>query len=366
MIHVAIIGTGSIAEVHIEGLIRFNNRCKIVALCNRTLQKAEDVKKKYNLDCFVFDDDRKMYQAGLVIDLVIICTPTFTHGKLAISAMKEGKHVLLEKPMAASLEECDAILKAQKENKVIFSCVFQNRFRNPIYKLKKTLDSGLAGKLLFSQINSLWWRGHSYYDLWWRGTWEKEGGGCTLNHAVHHIDLLNYLTGCLPSEVIAMLANVNHDNSEVEDLSIAALKYKNGSMAEITSSVIHHGGEQSIILQCERAKLSEPFNVKAEVSKTDGFPLEGGNKELIRQLEEFYAKVPDLEYEGHIGQIDDMLTAIETNGMPMITGEDGRAATELITAIYKAGTTKQQVSLPIAPKDEFYTFNGLCKNVKMN
>ena len=87
---------------------------------------------------------------------------------------------------------------------------------------------------------SLWWRGHCYYDLWWRGSWEKEGGGCTLNHAVHHIDMLGWLMG-RPKKVTAVLSNASHDNAEVEDISIAVLQYEKGSLARVTSSVIDHG-----------------------------------------------------------------------------------------------------------------------------
>jgi predicted dehydrogenase len=98
----------------------------------------------------------------------------------------------------------------------------------PFYRcllaLKGGIDSGLAGKICHAQVDSFWWRGHCYYDLWWRGTWEKEGGGCTLNHAVHHIDAIQWMLG-FPSEVVAMMTNVAHDNAEVEDLSTAIFKY---------------------------------------------------------------------------------------------------------------------------------------------
>ncbi len=93
------------------------------------------------------------------------------------------------------------------------------------------------GPIVHTQVDSYWWRGHSYYDLWWRGTWEKEGGGCTLNHAVHHIDLFQWMNG-MPAEITAITSNTSHDNAEVEDLSIAIGKYENGSLAQITSSVL--------------------------------------------------------------------------------------------------------------------------------
>ena len=110
-----------------------------------------------------------------------------------------------------------------------------------------------------------------------------------------------------------------------------------GSLAEVTSSVIHHGEEQGIVLQCADAKISAPWDVKAEVGQANGFFRPGGNQELIDRLNAFYESLPDLKYEGHTGEIDDVLSALEEGRRPMITGEDGRKTVELISAIYKAG-----------------------------
>jgi predicted dehydrogenase len=362
MLNVAIVGTGGIAPAHIDGLLKFPDRCKIVALCDIYPEKAEDLNNKYNLDCAIFNDHEQMLASDIRIDLVHICTPPYVHAEIAINSMNAGKHVVVEKPMATCLSECDAMLEAEKSNNVVMSVIAQNRFRNSIYKLKKTADSGLAGKIRCAHVNSYWWRGHSYYDLWWRGLWEKEGGGPTLNHAVHHIDMVNWIQGGLPEEVTAMLTNVMHDNSEVEDLSIAVLRYKDGSLAQVTSSVVHHGEEQGIELQCADAKIAAPWDVKAEISRANGFPIEGGNKELIDKIESFYNNTPDLLHEGHAGQIEDVLKALENNTRPLITGLDGRKTIELITAIYKAGCKKEIVKLPLTKEDDFYTFEGLIKN----
>ncbi|MGN6712089.1 Gfo/Idh/MocA family protein [Anaerocolumna jejuensis] len=364
MLQVAIVGTGNISHMHVEGLLTFPNRCRIVALCDIYPEKAVNMKEKYKLEgCEIFDDHHKMLSSGLEIDIVHICTPPYVHAEIAVNSMNAGCNVVVEKPMATCLAECDAMLQAEEKNKVVMACISQNRFRNSIYKLKKVAESELAGRIYSTQVNSYWWRGHSYYDLWWRGTWEKEGGGPTLNHAVHHIDMLNWIKGELPAEVTAMLANVMHDNSEVEDVSFAALRYDDGSVASITSSVVHHGEEQGIELQCENAKISAPWSVKAELCRANGFPVEGGNKELIDQLQKYYEAIPDLDYEGHIGEIDDVLTALENGTRPMITGIDGRKTVELITAIYKAGCCKQFVKLPLEKSDPFYTFEGLLKHV---
>ena len=362
MIRVAIVGTGGISHAHIKGLLTFPDRCKIVALCDIKPEKAEKIKLQYGIDCPVFDDHEKMLASGIKIDLVHVATPPFSHAEISINAMNAGCNVLCEKPMASSLEECDAMLDAEKRNGVILGQIAQNRFTNPYWKLKKVLDSKKAGKICSVQINSNWWRGHSYYDLWWRGTWEKECGGPTLNHAVHHIDLLNWLEGGLPEQVSCILSNVMHDNSEVEDISKSIMIYENGNLADVTASVVHHGEEQSVIVQCADAKLSAPWDPKAEVSMDNGFPKEEKNKKLLDELNKYVDSIPDLKYEGHIGEIDDVLTALEKGGRPLITGVDGKKTLELITAIYKSGFTKSIVSLPIKEDDEFYRTGGIEKN----
>lgn len=363
MIQVAIVGTGNISNAHIQGLLEFSERCKIVALVDIYPEKAQAAKEKYGLkEAVVFDSHEKMLNSGIKIDLVHVCTPPSCHAEIAIHSMEAGVNVLVEKPMAPTLKECDEMLEAEKRNHVMMACIAQNRFRNIIYKLKKTADSGLAGKIRCAHVNSLWWRGHCYYDLWWRGTWEKEGGGPTLNHAVHHIDMINWIQGDLPKEVTSMLANVMHDNSEVEDISFAALRYGDGSVAQVTSSVVHHGEEQGIVLQCEKAKIAAPWSCIAEVTKENGFPIEEHNQELMKELEAYYNSLPDLRYEGHTGEIDDVLSALERGTRPMITGTDGRKTVELITAIYKAGFEKRTVNLPIDEEDPYYTEEGVAKH----
>ena len=360
MLNIAIVGTGNIAPSHVEGLLTFPERCKIVALCDIYPEKAQAMKEKYHLDCQVFDDHQKMLAAGVPIDVVHVCTPPYTHAEIAIHSMDAGKNVVVEKPMATCLKECDEMLAAEERNHVTMGCIAQNRFRDSIYKLRETLNSGLAGKLRVAHVNSLWWRGHCYYDLWWRGLWEKEGGGCTLNHAVHHIDMINWMKGELPQKVTSILSNVMHDNAEVEDLSLSVLQYP-GALAQLTASVVHHGEEQELVFQCEKAKVAAPFSVYASISKPNGFPIE--NTELEQKIRDFVDAQPQLPYEGHAGELENVLSALENDTLPAIGGEDGRRTIELITAVYKSGATKQTVTLPLQKDDPFYTVEGMMRAV---
>jgi predicted dehydrogenase len=172
--------------------------------------------------------------------------------------------------------------------------------------------------------------------------------------------MLGWMLG-RPSRVSSVLTNVSHDNAEVEDLSVAVFEYNGGALGQVTSSVVHHGEEQHVIFQGEKAMIAAPWKAYASVTKPNGFPIE--NKDLEKELQEDYEKIPELKYTIHTGQIENVLTAIETGAEPLIKGTDGRLTIELITAIYKAGTEKRSVNLPISPDDPFYSAAGIMKNV---
>ncbi|GAA4769749.1 Gfo/Idh/MocA family protein [Microbacterium gilvum] len=352
MLRIGIIGTGGIADAHISGYLAFPDQCEIVALADVMPGKAAAKAEAFGLaGAQAFDDPLAMIaEAGL--DLVSVATPPSTHAALAIGALDAGVNVLVEKPMAPSLEECDAMLAAQERSGKLLSVVAQNRFRDDLATLKAVVDSGLLGSISHVRVDSAWWRGLPYYDLWWRGTWEKEGGGCTLNHAIHHIDLLLWLLGS-PTEITAMLANAQHDNAEVEDLSVAVFRYERG-LAQLTSSVVHHGEEQEIVIQGANARVSQPWKVVAERSRADGFPAEGGDADLVARIEALVAERAPLSHLGHEGQIGDLLAAIRDGRAPVAGGRDGRDAVEVVTAIYKAGFEREIVALPLAASDPYY------------
>lgn len=355
MLQAAVIGAGAISSAHLQAYLTFPAQCRVAAVCDIYPEKAKRQAEQFGLDADVYADYRELLQRG-DIDLVSVCTPPYTHAELAIALLDAGKHVIVEKPMASSLEECDAMLEAAERSGKILSVVAQNRFTTPMMKLKQVLDTGLTGPIVHAQVDSYWWRGHCYYDLWWRGTWEKEGGGCTLNHAVHHIDMLQWMNG-MPDEVTAVMSNTSHDNAEVEDISIAIARYAGGALAQITSSVVHHGQEQQLIFQGKHARVSAPWKVAASSSKPNGFPEEDG--ELEARIQRVYEELAELEYEGHRGQIRDVLLAIAQDRPVLVDGLQGRRTLELITAIYQSASTGRTVKLPLGPDSPFYTRQGV-------
>ena len=357
MLNIALVGTGNISRAHLAAYGRFPERCRVVALCDLVPAKAEQAKREHGLEDAVVVSSHDGLLGRTDIDLVSVCTPPSTHAQISIDLLRAGMNVLCEKPMAPSLAECDAMLAAEREGGTMLSVVAQNRFRDDIATLKEALDSGLVGPVSHLRIDSAWWRGVPYYDLSWRGTWASEGGGPTLNHAIHHIDLMLWMLGA-PRAVAAMMTNAWHDNAEVEDLSVALLEYER-AIAQLTSSVVHHGEEQQIVLQGRDASVAQPWAVHADTTQPIGFGVPGGDEDLVARLDALAAAHVPLAHEGHPGQIDDVLTALETGGRPAVDGAAGRRTVEVVTAIYQAAIERRTVDLPIAADSPFHTGAGV-------
>lgn len=360
MLKVAILGTGAISDSHIQAYLKLKDQAQVVALVDLFPDKAAEKAAQHGLSATVFKDCAELLQ-GCDFDAASICLPPFEHAAAAVALLRAGKHVLTEKPMATCLQECDEMLAAARASGRLLGVVAQNRFKTPMRKLKRVLESGLPGRVLHAQVDSFWWRGASYYDLWWRGTWAKEGGGCTMNHAVHHIDLFQWMRG-MPRTVQALTANLGHANAEVEDFSTAVLTYADGSIGQITASLVHHGEEQRLVFQGEHAQVAVPWQVRAAQQKANGFPEE--NAGLAAEIQALYEALPAVPLEGHDGQIANMLAAVAGREPLLVDGAEGRKTLELITAIYQAGHLGQRVELPLRPADPFYTRDGILKHAR--
>lgn len=355
MLGIAIVGAGAIAGVHMDAYREFGEDCRIRAVCDIYEDKAqgllenrgiEGAKAYKNLEEAVSD----LGTGDGGINVVSICLPPSLHCAETVKALRNGCHVLVEKPMACSLEECDQMIEAAQENGKVLSVVCQNRFKTPMQRIHQMIEDGTGGRVTHAIVNSLWWRGENYYDLWWRGTWESESGGCFTSHSVHHIDLLQWMMG-MPDSVMACMKNVGHHNSELEDVGVAILNYPE-ALAQITTSIVDHGEEQEMIFQTEKGRLSIPWNPAASRPLPNGFPEE--DKEAFDELEQAYHAIPEMAREGHAAQIENFFQAIKGKEELLTGGQEGRKAIELIAAIYKSSVTRCPVDLPLSKEDAFY------------
>lgn len=355
MHRVLLIGAGSICRTHIDAFESLQGRARIVGIVARHLTSAQRAIDSAGLEAVAYTDYREAI-ARSGCDIVSVITPPETHCEITVYALEHHCHVLVEKPMATSLAECDRMIDAARRSGCQLEVVAQSRFMTPIYRTKQLIESGIAGRLLYTQVNSFWYRGQSYYDLAWRGRWASEGGGCTYVHAVHHIDLMLWMAG-MPCEVTAMIGNVAHTNSEEEDLSMAMLRYSDGSYGQLSANLVCHGQDQALTFACEKATLSLPHAFAADTPQENGFPR--SNIAFLEELHAAYEAIPPLRYEGHAGLADDLVRAVDTNGSVLIDGAAGRAAIEFIMAVYKSASEGHSVSLPLDQTDPFYTTEGV-------
>ncbi len=235
MLNIAILGAGAIPDSHIAAYLKRPAQARVVALVDLFPEKAAEKVARHGLQAKVFKTCDELL-AGCDFDAASICLPPYEHAAGGRASLRAGKHVLTEKPMATCLEECDQMLDAAARKR-------QRAGRRRAEVASRRRDEAQAGagighhrQSLHSRVDSFWWRGGNYYDLWWRGTWAKEGGGCTMNHAVHQIDLFLWMMGP-PAEVQSVSLNLAHENSEVEDFSASVVTFANGGIGQITAAL---------------------------------------------------------------------------------------------------------------------------------
>jgi predicted dehydrogenase len=291
------------------------------------------------------------------IDAVSICLPPKAHSELTVKALDAGKHVLVEKPMASSVAECDAMIAAALRNGKLLSPVAQNRFTTASMRVKKLLDDKSTGRVLYATANSIWWRGGSYYDIWWRGTWEAEGGGALTSHAVHQLDLLLWMLG-MPRQVTAHIKNVGHDNSECEDAGVVILDYPD-KFVQLNLSLVSHDEGQELVFQTEGGRLSVPWKSAVSKALPNGFPVDDADGKAA--LDAKYEALPEIKLTSHPAQIGNFLGAIAGKERILVDGESGRAAVEVIMASYKSSVTNAPIKLPLSADDPFYKRESMVK-----
>lgn len=341
----ALIGCGRISPNHIAAAIE--NDLEIVAICDIENGKMVDTISNFNLPNSVkkYTNYIEMLE-NEKIDLIAICTESGKHGQIALECIDASCNLIIEKPIALSLQEADQIIEKAKEKNVKVSACHQNRFNKSIQKIREAVEQDRFGKLLHGTAHIRWNRGKDYYrQAPWRGTWEQDGGAL-MNQCIHNIDLLRWMMGDDITEVVGMTDNLNHSYMEAEDLGMALIKFSNGSygMIEGTNNVYPRNLEETLYI------FGDKGTVKAG-GKSVNLIEEWQFADLLDDPDEIKGKFqenpPTVYGFGHKPLYKDVIDAIQKDREPYVTGEDGRRALELILAIYKSAAEGQSVKLPL-------------------
>ncbi len=229
---VAIVGTGGISNAH-AGAYAGNGRTSLVGVTDLVEAKAQAMATKYGSKPYA---DLAELLATEQPDLVSVTTPPGSHADLAIEILAAGKSVLLEKPPVMSLAEMDAVAEAERSSEGSVYVVFQHRHGSGAVRAADLLSRGALGTPQVAVCETLWFRPRSYFDPEWRGTWVGEGGGPTLGHGIHQIDLLLHLLG--PWRTINAMAARLDRPVEFEDVSMASVIFESGAVGTVINSLL--------------------------------------------------------------------------------------------------------------------------------
>ena len=345
----ALIGCGRISPNHI--MAAKNNHLDMVAICDVDESCMEDKIRKFDIPATVkkYID----YKELLFVEkpeLVAVCTESGLHAKIAIDCINAGCNVIIEKPIALSIKDADAIIEAAKKNNVKVCVSHQNRFNKSIQKIRDAVDKGRFGKMYHGTAHVRWARDWEYYSrAKWRGTWAQDGG-CLMNQCIHNIDLLIWMMGGEPVEVMAYTDRLKHDYIEAEDLGIAIVKFANGTygIIEGTTNVYPKNLEETLYL------FGEKGTVKAggtSVNKIEEWAFSDALDDANEVKAEFCENPPSVYGFGHTPLYADVIDAIENDHDPLVTAEDGKKALEMILAIYKSAAEGRPVQFPLKACD---------------
>jgi UDP-N-acetyl-2-amino-2-deoxyglucuronate dehydrogenase len=234
-----IVGAGVIGSHHAHVLSRLTDVAELVAVVDPGIDKAERLASAQGAKAYTSLADALRHTD---IDVVAVCTPTGTHGTLAIEALQAGKHVIVEKPAEITVARTDAIIDAQGRTDRLVTVISQHRFDPATEVVLSAIRAGEMGRVTSGIAAVDWWRGQSYYDSGdWRGTWELDGGGALMNQGVHTVDLLIAALG-RPVEVFAYAAALAHERIEVEDVAVAVVKFDNGALGVLHATTAAYPG----------------------------------------------------------------------------------------------------------------------------
>jgi len=366
--NITILGCGKVAHLHAKAINNINN-ATLAAVWSRTESSAMEFAREY--DCEAYTNIPLMVREKN-IDLAIVCTPHPFHLDPAVDAAEAGAHLLVEKPLASTLDHCDKIIAACKNAGVKLGVISQRRWYEPVKRVKRAIDEGKIGRPVLGTINMLGWRDKKYYDTdEWRGTWKMEGGGVLVNQAPHQLDILLWYMGEI-DEVYGLWRNLNHPYIEVEDTALAVIKFKNGGIGNIVVSnsqkpgifgKVHVHGENgsSVGVQTDGgAMFVAGMSGVLEPPVNDLWTVPGEEKFLEEWKKEdtiiFNSVDPTVFYMEK--QITDFIDALENGREPLVTGEDGRRTVELFTAIYRSTRDNTPVKFPLLPERDKNDMDG--------
>ena len=319
-----ILGCGMIASIHADAIKNIEG-ATLVGVADNNLEFAQKFAFKHSV--LAFDSYEQML--GSDIDVVCVCTPSCFHAQNAIDALDNGKHVVVEKPMALSVEDADRVEEASKRNGKLVTVISQLRFSKDVIRLKEYVESGAFGKISLCTLTMKYYRSKEYFaSSNWKGTLKFDGGGALMNQGIHGVDLMQYVMGGVKS-VSGKIGTLCH-SVEVEDTAVATVEFISGALGVIVASTCAYPG----------------FDRKLEIHGEKGYAILTENNLEKLMVEGKEVKLDAFEKSNtasdptalasamHQKQIENLLLAIDGKAQVLVDCSEGKKAVKIITDIY--------------------------------
>jgi len=342
VIKFALVGCGRIAKRHAD-LLKENqiHGARLAAVCDVQADRAQSFGEKYDVPYYT-DMTQMMKKENVDVDVVSVLTPSGMHAEHVLRLADFGKHIVVEKPMALTVSDADAMIRKCDEKGIHLFVVKQNRFNLPVVKMREALDAGRFQKMVLGTVRVRWCRDQKYYDQdSWRGTWRYDGGVFT-NQASHHIDLLLWMMGDVES--VYAKSGTFLVNTETEDTGVVILKFSSGALGviEATTAVRPKDLEGSISLLGSGGTVEIGGFAVNEIRHWN-FVEETPADHDVR--ENFSVNPPNVYGFGHKTYLEHVVECIESGRSLLVSGLEGRKSLELLEAIYESIETGREVSM---------------------
>lgn len=340
----AIVGTGMIAGYHARA-IRETPGARLVGVVSRSPVKGRAFAEQHDIPVVTETVDAMLQHPD--VHVLNVTTPSGAHLEPALSAIRAGRHVLVEKPLEATPARVDTLIEAAAERGVKLGTIFQGRFGAGARRVKAAIEHGRLGTLVLASAYVKWQRSAAYYETPWKGTWELDGGGALMNQAIHGVDLLQWFAG-LPIEVSGRMTRRVHTAIQADDTTVASLVFPCGALGCIEATTAAFPGWSRRLELC-----GEHGSVCLEddhIARWD-FARAEPEDEAIRTaprddaLGSGAGAAGSISLAGHLRQIGDFVAAVREDRPPIVDGREGRKAVALIHAVYESARRGAAVRL---------------------
>jgi predicted dehydrogenase len=330
------VGTGNVASLHAAALAGLAGQAEVVAAADVDEGRLAEFAAEHGVPERYQDIGELL--AGSKPDLVHLCTPPALHCSQALACLRAGVSVLAEKPPVLSLHELDQLAECQGPagggvggaggEPRWFATVFQHRFGSGARRLRAAIAAGALGRPLLAVCHTTWFRDQAYFDVPWRGRFETEGGGPTMGHGVHQMDLLLSVLGDWTE--VSAVARRQARRTETEDLSLAHVSFASGAVASVINSVLSPREESYLRFDFTRAtvELTHLYGYGDEDWRVT--PAPGCEDQVLAAWQAGEAGIRS----GHPAQFAEVLRCLREGTAPPVTLPDARRTLALAAGSY--------------------------------